>query len=130
MERSDIQHDPRHLGVPSGASKMISEPMVCLAQTVRLSYVKISTISKWIETSFHLSLVTKDDEDINTDHTSTPSTSTPTPTGPISRARARKLNHQVSSFLSSCPSCLDLGDTCTLVLIRNQGEDRKGKGLA
>ena len=70
----------------------------------------------------------EDDEDINTDHTSTPST--PTPAGPITRARARKLNHQVSSFLSSCPSCLDLGDTCTLVLIRNQGEDRKGKGLA
>jgi hypothetical protein len=68
------------------------------------------------------------DEDINTDHTSTPSM--PTPVGPITRARARKVNHQVSFFLSSCPSCLDLGDTCTLVLIRNQGEDRKGKGLA
>jgi hypothetical protein len=68
------------------------------------------------------------DEDINTDHTSTPST--PTTAGPITRARAPKVNHQVSSFLSSCPSCLDLGDKCTLVLIRNQGEDRKGKGLA
>ena len=68
------------------------------------------------------------DEDINTDHTSTPST--PTPAGPITHAHARKLIHQVSSFLSSCPSCLDLGNTCTLVLIRNQGEDRKGKGLA
>jgi hypothetical protein len=68
------------------------------------------------------------DEDINTDHISTPST--PTPAGPITRARARTLNHQVSSFLSSYPSCLDLGDTCTLVLIMNQGEDRKGKGLA
>jgi hypothetical protein len=70
----------------------------------------------------------EDDEDINTDHTSTPST--PTTAGPITHARARKVNHQVSSFLSSCPSCLDLGDTCTLVLVRNQGEDRKGKGLA
>jgi hypothetical protein len=70
----------------------------------------------------------EDDEDINTDHTSTPST--PTPAGPITHARARTLNHQVSSFLSSCPSCLDLRDTCTLVLIRNQGEDRKGKGFA
>jgi hypothetical protein len=55
------------------------------------------------------------DEDINTDHTSSPST--PTTAGPITRARARKVNHQVSSFLSSCPSCLDLGDTCTLVLL-------------
>jgi hypothetical protein len=32
---------------------MISEPMVCLAQIVYLSYVKINTISKWTETSFH-----------------------------------------------------------------------------
>ena len=70
---------------------------------------------------------TKGDEDINTNDASTP---TPVPlAGPLTRARARKLNHQVSSFLSLCPSCLDLGDTCTLVLIRNQGEDRKGKGL-
>ena len=29
-----IPHDPRHLGVPSGASKTISEPMVRVAQTV------------------------------------------------------------------------------------------------
>ena len=28
-----IQHDPTLLGVPLVASKMISEPMVCLAQT-------------------------------------------------------------------------------------------------
>jgi hypothetical protein len=31
--------------------------------------------------------------------------------------------------LSSCPSYLDHGDPCTLVLLRNQGEDRKGKGF-
>ena len=69
----------------------------------------------------------EDDEDINTNDASTP---TPVPiAGPLTRARARKLNHQVSSLLSSCPSCLDLGDACTLVLIRIQGEDRKGKGL-
>jgi hypothetical protein len=42
-----------------GACKMISEPMVCSAQTVHLSCVKIITISKQIETSFHLSLVTR-----------------------------------------------------------------------
>jgi hypothetical protein len=72
------------------------------------------------------------DEDFNTNDASTP---TPVPlAGPLARARARKLNHQenhqVSFFLSSYPSCLDLGDTCTLVLIRNQGKDQKGKGLA
>ena len=47
IDRNEIPHDPRHLGVPSGASKMIYEPMVCLAQTMHLSYVKISAISKW-----------------------------------------------------------------------------------
>ena len=29
---NEIPHDPRHLGVPSGASKTISEPMVRLAK--------------------------------------------------------------------------------------------------
>ena len=48
--------------------------------------------------------------------------------GPITRARARQLNHQVSSLLSSYSSYLDCGDTCTLVLIRNHGQDRKGEG--
>jgi hypothetical protein len=47
--------------------------------------------------------------------------------GPINRARACQLNHQVITLLSSCPSYLDRGDPCTLVLLRNQGEDRKGK---
>jgi hypothetical protein len=35
---------------------MIFQPMVRLAYTMLQSCVKISTISKWIETSFHLSL--------------------------------------------------------------------------
>jgi hypothetical protein len=45
MDQNEILHDPRHLGVPSGASKMISEAMARSAQTMHLSYVKISTIS-------------------------------------------------------------------------------------
>jgi hypothetical protein len=49
---------PTHLGVPSSASKTISEPMVRSTQTTHISCVKISTISKWTQTSFHLSLVT------------------------------------------------------------------------
>ena len=69
-----------------------------------------------------------DDDDINTNDTSTP-TQVPV-SGPITRARARQLNHQVSSLLSSCPSYLYHRDACTLVLVRNQGEDRKGKGFA
>jgi hypothetical protein len=55
MDRNKIPHDPRHLEVPLGVSKMISEPMVCLAQTVQLSSDKITTISKWNKMSFHLS---------------------------------------------------------------------------
>jgi hypothetical protein len=72
------------------------------------------------------------DEDIATNDTSTPtpvSTST-TPLGPISRARACQLTHQVSSLLSSSSSYLDNGDTCTLVLFRNNGLDQKGRGIA
>jgi hypothetical protein len=76
----------------------------------------------------------EDDEDINTNDTSTPqatpSAATSPPLGPITRARARQLNHQVSSFLSSCPLYLDNGNTCTLVLLRNDGEDKKERGFA
>ena len=32
----EIPHDPRHLGVPLGASKMIYEPIVRLGQTMNL----------------------------------------------------------------------------------------------
>jgi hypothetical protein len=74
----------------------------------------------------------EDDEDIATNDTSTPtpvSTST-TPLGPITRARARQLTHQVSSLLSSGSSYLENGDTCTLILLRNNGLDQKGRGIA
>jgi hypothetical protein len=56
--QNEISHDARHLGVASGASKMIFEPMVCLAQTVHLSCLMICNISKQTEMSFHLSLTT------------------------------------------------------------------------
>jgi hypothetical protein len=49
--KREIPHDPHHLGVPSGASKTISEPMVCSTQTVHLSCIMTTTISKWIELS-------------------------------------------------------------------------------
>ena len=55
---NEIPHDPCHIGVPSGASNTISEPMVRSAQTVHRSCVKISTISKLTKTSFQLSFVT------------------------------------------------------------------------
>jgi hypothetical protein len=59
-DRNEIPLDPRHLGVSSGVCKMIFEPMVCLAQTVHLSCVKISPISKRTEMSFRLSLITSE----------------------------------------------------------------------
>jgi hypothetical protein len=71
------------------------------------------------------------DEDIATNDTSIPtpvSTST-TSLGPITRARAHRLTHHVSSLLSSGSSYLDNGDMCTLVLLRNNGLDQKGRGI-
>jgi hypothetical protein len=49
---------PTHLGVPSGASKTIFEPMVHSTQTAQLSCFNINTISKRSRTSFNLSLIT------------------------------------------------------------------------
>jgi hypothetical protein len=57
-DRNEILHDPRHLEVPSGASKTVSEAMVPLVQIVYLSCTEAKTISKWTKTSFHLSPVT------------------------------------------------------------------------
>ena len=55
---SEIPYDTHDLGVLSGASKLISKNMVRSMQTVHLSFIKISTISKQTEPSFHLSLFT------------------------------------------------------------------------
>ena len=54
MERSQIPHDPRHLGVPLCASKTMSEPIVHSTQTVHLSCIKINTISKQTENELPL----------------------------------------------------------------------------
>jgi hypothetical protein len=58
MDQSKITYDTRHVEVPSGVSKLISEHMVCSMQTVQLFYIKICTISKQTEPSFYLSLFT------------------------------------------------------------------------
>jgi hypothetical protein len=61
MDRNEIPDDSHRLGVPLSASKMISEPMVRLTQTVHLSSFKISTISKltdlWAYGSFGIDRV-------------------------------------------------------------------------
>jgi hypothetical protein len=44
MDRNELPLEPRHLGVPSSASKMISDPIVRLAQTVHLSCSDPNTI--------------------------------------------------------------------------------------
>jgi hypothetical protein len=54
MERSEIPHDPRVLGVPSGASKTISKPMVCSMQTMH--YLASTLALSPNGPSFHLSL--------------------------------------------------------------------------
>jgi hypothetical protein len=46
--------NPLHLGVPLGASKTINERMVRLTQTEHLSCTDANTISKQMETRFHM----------------------------------------------------------------------------
>ena len=57
-DRNEIPHDPRHLGVPFGASKMIYEPMLRSAQTMHLSYTDTNTVFKFTETRFDVTHVT------------------------------------------------------------------------
>jgi hypothetical protein len=52
--QNKLSLEPRHLGVPSGASKTIPRPMVCLAQTMHLSCIDTNTISKWTKMRFGL----------------------------------------------------------------------------
>jgi hypothetical protein len=61
----------------------------------------------------------EDDVDINTSDTSTPTHNQIS--GPITRARARELNNQVSLFLASYSSYLDNGNMCSVLLLRNDG---------
>jgi hypothetical protein len=58
--RIELPLEPRHLGVPMGASKMISEPMVRLAQTVHLSSTNTNTVSKRTEMRFHMTHITEE----------------------------------------------------------------------
>jgi hypothetical protein len=58
MERSEISHDPYHLEVPLGVSKMISKLMVHLAQTVHLTCTNANTVSIEKEVRFHMTHAT------------------------------------------------------------------------
>jgi hypothetical protein len=57
-DQKEILYDPRHLGVPSGVSKIISEAMLRLVQTVDLSCTETNNISKSTETRFYMTHVT------------------------------------------------------------------------
>jgi hypothetical protein len=60
-------------------------------------------------------------------------TSTPTHnqiSGLINRARVRQLNNQVSSFLASYSSYLDNGNMCSVLLLRNDGQERNEVAFA
>jgi hypothetical protein len=66
--------------------------------------------------------------DINTSNTSTPTHNQIS--GPITQARAWQLNNQVSSFLASYSSYLDNGNVYSVLLLRNDGQERNGVAFA
>jgi hypothetical protein len=57
-DRNGLPLEPHHLGVSSGASKTISNPMVYLVQTVHLSYTDTNSISKWTERRLNMTHIT------------------------------------------------------------------------
>jgi hypothetical protein len=68
------------------------------------------------------------DVDINIGDTSTPTHNQIS--GPITQARARQLNNQVSLFLASYSSYLDNGNVCSVLLLRNDGQEGNRVGFA
>jgi hypothetical protein len=60
MDRKKLPLEPRHLGVPSGASKTISERILHLLQTVYLCYTDTKTISKRTEMGFQMTHITSE----------------------------------------------------------------------
>jgi hypothetical protein len=60
MDRNELPVEPRNLGVPSGVSKTISEPMICLVQSMHLSCTDTNTVSKQTEPKFHRTHVTEE----------------------------------------------------------------------
>jgi hypothetical protein len=53
-DSNKLQLEPRQLGVSSGASKTVSEPIVRSAQTVHLYCTDTNTIYKWTKMRFHM----------------------------------------------------------------------------
>jgi hypothetical protein len=57
-QRNELPVEPHNRGVPSGASKMIFESIVCLAQTMHLSCTDTNTVSKQTKIGFHTTHIT------------------------------------------------------------------------
>jgi hypothetical protein len=53
-DSNKLPFQPRYLGVLSGVSKTISEPMVRSTQTVQLHCTNTNTVSKQTEMRFHM----------------------------------------------------------------------------
>jgi hypothetical protein len=71
----------------------------------------------------------EDDVDINISDTSTPTHNQNS--GPITQACACQLNNKVSSFLDSYSSYyLDNGNMCSVLLLRNDGQERNRVAFA
>jgi hypothetical protein len=66
--------------------------------------------------------------DINTGDTSTPTHNQIF--GTITWAHARQLNNQVCSFLASYSSYLNNGNVCSVLLLRNDGQEGNGVAFA
>jgi hypothetical protein len=69
-----------------------------------------------------------DDVDINSSDTSTPTHNQISSL--ITRAHAHQLNNQVSSFLASYSSYLDNGNMYSVLLLRNDEQERNGAAFA
>jgi hypothetical protein len=58
MDWNELLLEPRQLGLPSSASKMISDPMVRLAQAVHLTCSHTNTVTERTETRLHMCHIT------------------------------------------------------------------------
>jgi hypothetical protein len=90
-------------------------------QVMRISGVLVDLGMLPVQNIPQLLKLARDDVDINTSDTSTPTHNQIS--GLITRARARQLNNQVSSFLASYSSYLDNGNMCSVLLLRSDGQE-------
>jgi hypothetical protein len=58
IDQYELLVEPRHLGVTSGVSKIISEAMAHSAQTMHPSYTDTNTVTKRRETRFQMTHIT------------------------------------------------------------------------